>query len=140
MKTLICVVLFVLFGSAVPASAQDGSGAVNALNDWKGVLAILFVGGGLLWKLYLIERNLKKDSKETHGKIEGNITALKNELNQNIENSEKRVAESVKTDVDRIYTLNSESEKRLREGFTNDVNRIYNQINTLIGNRIGSDD
>lgn len=64
------------------------------MDNWETVVSILGVGGILYWKLYLIERNLKKDGKEAHAKIEGNI-----------KDSENRVTASVKADVDRIYNL-----------------------------------
>ena len=64
------------------------------MDDWEAVVSILGVGGILYWKLYLIERNLKKDSKEAHARIEGNV-----------KDSENRVTASVKADVDRIYNL-----------------------------------
>ncbi len=119
MRTLINVVLaLVLFGS-VPVSAQSG---IETLEDWKAVLTIIGVGAVLFWKLYLIERNLKQDSKDAHGRIEGNIKA-----------SEDRVTASVKTDVDRIYKHLNESENRITASVQTDVNRIYDQINTLIG-------
>ena len=78
------------------------------MDNWEAVVSILGVGGILYWKLYLIERNLKKDGKEAHAKIEGNI-----------KDSENRVTASVKADVDRIYNL-------------------INTLITMIGNRKGA--
>ena len=50
------------------------------MDDWGAVVSILGVGGILYWKLYLIERNLKKDSKEAHARIEGNVKDSETEL------------------------------------------------------------
>ena len=145
MKTSINVVLFVvvlvLFGSVVPAVAQDG----NMVTENWDVGAIMGMMGLAWWRLHKafdakIERIrslldtkidtkvdaataiLKQDGVVAHGRIEGNI-----------KDSENRVTASVKTDVDRIYNQINESEKRLTTSVSTDVNRIYNQINTLIG-------
>ena len=137
---IVLFVLFVLFGSVVPASAQEG----NMVTENWDVGAIMGMMGLAWWRLHkafdakiesirtaldgkidtkvdAATAILKQDSVVAHGRIEGNI-----------KDSENRVTTSVKTDVDRIYNQINESEKRLTTSVSTDVNRIYDQINALI--------
>ena len=72
--------VLVLFGSVVPASAQDGSG----MEDWQIILSILGPILGALWYFH-------KVNKEAHDNIGENIKGVKKDLGENIDRVEGKV-------------------------------------------------
>ena len=130
MMALFNVVLFVLFGSVVPASAQSEGGGMTA-----DVWAIIGVGVVLLGVILATWHASRTDNREAHTKIgrnidrvEGNIKADINRVEGNI----NKVEGKLKADIDRVEeNLRAdarESEKRLNDN----INKVHGDVRLLL--------
>ena len=84
MRTLFnVVVLFVLvlFGSVVPASAQDGSG----MEDWQIVFAILIPLAGLMFTLYHWQNKRNDDAHKNIGDNIKNVDAKVEKVDKKVD-------------------------------------------------------
>ena len=124
------VVLFVLFGSVVPASAQSEGGGMTA-----DVWAIIGVGVVLLGVILATWHASRTDNREAHTKIgrnidrvEGNIKADINRVEGNI----NKVEGNLKADIDKVEeNLRAdarESEKRLNDN----INKVHGDVRLLL--------
>jgi len=86
-KTLINVVLLVLFGSFVPVLADEGNGSIEL--SWPVVGVIVAVAGlvltGILWPVLSFLRSIKRDNKEAHDGITRNIEKVDAKVDAKIE-------------------------------------------------------
>ena len=119
MMALFNVVLFVLFGSVVPASAQSEGGGMTA-----DVWAIIGVGVVLLGVILATWHASRTDNREAHTKIGKNIDRVEGNLN--------KVEGNLKADIDRVEeNLRAdarESEKRLNDN----INKVHGDVRLLL--------
>ncbi len=97
MRNLINVVLFVLvlFGSIVPASAQDPQEGGRGTADVFLMVALVFaIVVPILGVLVPFLIHIKNSNKAAHDGIV-----------EHMKDSEKRITNSVKADIDRVYNL-----------------------------------
>jgi len=93
MRNLINVVLFVLvlFGSAVPASAQSEVGGMTA-----DVWAIMGVGAVLLGVILATWMASRADNRAAHKEIGENIKGVEKKIGENIKRVEDKVDDGFK--------------------------------------------
>ena len=119
MMALFNVVLFVLFGSVVPASAQSEGGGMTA-----DVWAIIGVGVVLIGVILATWHASRTDNREAHTKIGKNIDRVEGNLN--------KVEGNLKADIDRVEeNLRAdarESEKRLNDN----INKVHGDVRLLL--------
>ena len=113
------VVLFVLFGSVVPASAQSEGGGMTA-----DVWAIIGVGVVLLGVILATWHASRTENREAHTKIGKNIDRVEGNLNKvegNLKADINRVEENLRADA-------RESEKRLNDN----INKVHGDVRLLL--------
>ena len=141
MMALFNVVLFVLFGSVVPASAQSEGGGMTA-----DVWAIIGVGVVLIGVILATWHASRTDNREAHTKIGKNIDRVEENLKADINRVEadiNRVEENLKTDINKVEgklkadidkveeNLRAdarESEKRLNDN----INKVHGDVRLLL--------
>ena len=141
MMALFNVVLFVLFGSVVPASAQSEGGGMTA-----DVWAIIGVGVVLIGVILATWHASRTDNREAHTKIGKNIDRVEGNLKADINRVEadiNRVEENLKTDINKVEgklkadidkveeNLRAdarESEKRLNDN----INKVHGDVRLLL--------
>ena len=130
MMALFNVVLFVLFGSVVPASAQSEGGGMTA-----DVWAIIGVGVVLLGVILATWHASRTENREAHTKIGKNIDRVEGNLNKvegNLKADINRVEGKLKADIDRVEeNLRAdarESEKRLNDN----INKVHGDVRLLL--------
>ena len=130
MMALFNVVLFVLFGSVVPASAQSEGGGMTA-----DVWAIIGVGVVLLGVILATWHASRTDNREAHTKIGKNIDRVEGNLKADINRVEgniKKVEGKLKADIDKVEeNLRAdarESEKRLNDN----INKVHGDVRLLL--------
>ena len=119
MMALFNVVLFVLFGSVVPASAQSEGGGMTA-----DVWAIIGVGVVLLGVILATWHASRTENREAHTKIGKNIDRVEGNLNKvegNLKADINRVEENLRADA-------RESEKRLNDN----INKVHGDVRLLL--------
>ena len=124
------VVLFVLFGSVVPASAQSEGGGMTA-----DVWAIIGVGVVLLGVILATWHASRTDNREAHTKIGKNIDRVEGNLKADINRVEgniNKVEGKLKADIDKVEeNLRAdarESEKRLNDN----INKVHGDVRLLL--------
>ena len=141
MMALFNVVLFVLFGSVVPASAQSEGGGMTA-----DVWAIIGVGVVLLGVILATWHASRTDNREAHTKIGKNIDRVEENLKADINRVEadiNRVEGNLKADINKVEgkleadidkveeNLRAdarESEKRLNDN----INKVHGDVRLLL--------
>ena len=130
MMALFNVVLFVLFGSVVPVSAQSEGGGMTA-----DVWAIIGVGVVLLGVILATWHASRTDNREAHTKIGKNIDRVERNLKADINRVEgniNKVEGKLKADIDRVEeNLRAdarESEKRLNDN----INKVHGDVRLLL--------
>ncbi len=130
MMALFNVVLFVLFGSVVPASAQSEGGGMTA-----DVWAIIGVGVVLLGVILATWHASRTDNREAHTKIGKNIDRVERNLKADInrvEGNVNKVEGKLKADIDKVEeNLRAdarESEKRLNDN----INKVHGDVRLLL--------
>ena len=130
MMALFNVVLFVLFGSVVPASAQSEGGGMTA-----DVWAIIGVGVVLLGVSLATWHASRTDNREAHTKIGKNIDRVEGNLKADINRVEgniNKVEGKLKADIDKVEeNLRAdarESEKRLNDN----INKVHGDVRLLL--------
>ena len=130
MMALFNVVLFVLFGSVVPASAQSEGGGMTA-----DVWAIIGVGVVLIGVILATWHASRTDNREAHTKIGKNIDRVEGNLKADINKVEgniNKVEGKLKADIDRVEeNLRAdarESEKRLNDN----INKVHGDVRLLL--------
>ena len=105
MKTLINVVLFVLFGSVVPASAQSEGNVVVENLDVAAILALI---GTAWWRL---DRKIDGVRTSLDGKIDGARSSLDGKIDgvrSDSDTAHKSISKNIDGVKDQLMKLNNE--------------------------------
>ena len=115
MKTLInvlFVLVLVLFGSVVPASAQDGSGMTTG--DWSIVVSI-FVGA---LTVYFGVWTMNKANNENIKDLRGDLTAMRKDMStmhQENRTAHNEIGNNIKESTnDAVRRVNKKTKRRFR--------------------------
>ena len=119
MMALFNVVLFVLFGSVVPASAQSEGGGMTA-----DVWAIIGVGVVLLGVILATWHASRTDNREAHTKIGKNIDRVEGKLKADI----NRVEEKLKTDINKVEGKLKADINRVEGKLKADIDRVEENL------------